>query len=82
MQDSTFAGINFSNFSSFNFKENPVFTEQKDIPVEKGDLMYGEKRNLIEICYRNLIEICYFKLRESIENRVYRLRMLESESSR
>ena len=35
MQDSTFADINFSDFSIFIFKVNRVFMEETDNPVEK-----------------------------------------------
>ena len=35
MQDSTFEDINFSNFSSFIFKVNYVFMEEKHNPLEK-----------------------------------------------
>ena len=35
MQDSTFADINFSDFSIFIFKVNCVFMEETDNPVEK-----------------------------------------------
>ena len=35
MQGSTFANIDFSNFSSFIFQVNRVFMEEKDNPVGK-----------------------------------------------
>ena len=35
MQDSKFADIDFSDFSSFIFKVNHVFMEEKDNPAEK-----------------------------------------------
>ena len=35
MQGSTFADVDFSNFSIFIFKANRVFMEEKDNPVEK-----------------------------------------------
>ena len=35
MQDSAFADIDFSDFSSFIFKVNHVFMEEKDNTVEK-----------------------------------------------
>ena len=37
MRDSMFADIDFSNFSSFIFKVNHVFMEEKDNTVGKVD---------------------------------------------
>ena len=48
MQETTFANIDFSVFSSFIFKVNHVFMEEKDNPSEKV-VMHEEEHNGIEI---------------------------------
>ena len=48
MQDSTFEEINFSNFSSFIFKVNHVFMEEKHNPLEKV-VIVEKKIDYIEI---------------------------------
>ena len=64
MQDSKFADIDFSNFSSFIFKVNHVFMEEKDNPsekvaIDKEDLDNIEKDGILNL--ENLVQCSSIK---------------------
>ena len=57
MQGSTFADVDFSNFSVFIFKADHVFMEEKDNPVEKVNIDKEELDGIEIDCILNFEDL-------------------------